>query len=268
MKTRILAFVISIALCSGARAQLDKILAPVAVAQDASQPVPVVALNGTVIGASPVKRVSHALTSDEILPLLEKQLTEHFSLEGELKLGLSAQWRRITVPADYEVTITDFPGGALSGSFIVRCKITADAETIADLQLPLRAQLWREVLVAEGRLDRGQTLDRSLVAAQKVDVLRERESLLSADVDPALYEVAQGVAAGRPLSRRDVAERPLIHKGEIVEVIASQGAFNVSMKALALENGVARALIKMRNIESNKNFTAQVINENQVQVHF
>jgi len=79
---------------------------------------------------------------------------------------------------------------------------------------------------------------------------------------------AQSVAPGRPLTRRDVSERPVIHKGDVVDVIAHQGVFSIRMKAQALENGIKRELIKMRNIESRKDFTAQVVNESEVEVHF
>jgi flagella basal body P-ring formation protein FlgA len=40
------------------------------------------------------------------------------------------------------------------------------------------------------------------------------------------------------------------------------------MKALALENGTAGALIKLRNLESHKEFNGQIINESKVQVQF
>jgi flagella basal body P-ring formation protein FlgA len=40
------------------------------------------------------------------------------------------------------------------------------------------------------------------------------------------------------------------------------------MKALALEDGGINALIKMRNLDSNKEFDAQILNENEVKVHF
>jgi flagella basal body P-ring formation protein FlgA len=151
---------------------------------------------------------------------------------------------------------------------VVRCKLTSNGQSLGEFQIPLRAELWREVWVADGRLDRGQAVDRSFVSAQKVDVLREHESLLTSDTDPTAFDVAQSVAPGRPLTRRDVSERPVIHKGEVVDVIARQGAFAIRMKALALENGITRDLIKMRNLESHRDFTAQVINENQVEVHF
>ncbi len=248
-------------LCANASAQLDKLLAPVSLAAVASSAQP----DGKVVAARPAV---HALTTSEVLPRLEEQLSEHFSLEGELKLETTTPWRRILVPADYDLTIVDYPGAGVSNAFVVRCKLSASGQSLGDFQVPLRAQLWREVWVAEGRLDRGQPVDRSLITAQKIDVLREREALIPTDVDPTIYDIAQSVAPGRPLTRRDVSERPIIHKGEVVDVVARQGAFDIRMKALALENGIARELIKMRNLESRRDFTAEVINENQVEVHF
>lgn len=251
----------TLVLCANASAQLDKILAPVSLAAAAA---PAAQLDGK----TAPKSTLHALTPDEVLPLLEKQLVDRYSLQGELKLETASSWGRILVPADYDLTIIDFPGSGVSPALAVRCKLSANGQSLGDFRISLRAELWREVWVADGRLDRGQPIDRSLVTVQKIDVLREHDTLLSSEIDPTIYDVAQSVAPGRALTRRDVSERPVIHKGEVVDVVARQGVFAIRMKALALENGIARELIKMRNLDSRKDFTAEVINESQVEVHF
>lgn len=260
MRLLLLSLSLVLLFAAGASAQLDKILAPVDLAGGAS--------STQQQKQNAAKDALHSLTFNEALPQLQKQLVDRFSVNGDLKLETTVRWGRILVPNDYQLTIVDYPGAGLSSAFSVRCKLTANGQSLGEFQIPLRAELWREVWVAEGRLDRGQTLDRSLVTAQKIDVLREHETLLTTDIDPTVFDVSQSVAAGRPLSRRDVSERPVIHKGDVVDVIAHQGAFAIRMKAQALENGIARELIKMRNIESRKDFTAQVVNENEVEVHF
>ena len=40
------------------------------------------------------------------------------------------------------------------------------------------------------------------------------------------------------------------------------------MKALALENGAAGDLIKLRNLESRREINGQIINENKVRIPF
>jgi flagella basal body P-ring formation protein FlgA len=186
-----------------------------------------------------------------------------------LKLELMRPWVPLKVPGeDFSVTITDYPGDGLSSSFFVRCKVISDGQSISDWQIGLRAQLWQEVWVASTRLDRGQIIDSSLVTAQNVDILRSREAVISTNVDISSWEVAQGIAAGRALGKRDIVERPLIRKNQIVDVVAQHGALVINMKAQALENGSANALIKMRNLDSRKEFNAQVLDENRVRVQF
>jgi flagella basal body P-ring formation protein FlgA len=43
---------------------------------------------------------------------------------------------------------------------------------------------------------------------------------------------------------------------------------SVTMKALALQNGAQGEAISLRNIESRKDFTAFVVDENRAQVRF
>lgn len=255
-------------------AQIDRILAPlpngtVVARQEAMLVSSLRDDAGDAAEKTAGKPAAQWLKADDLLRCLEKQLGGYYSLKGDFKLALARPWQPVKLPdADFKVVIDDYPGEGVSGSFFIRCKAVSGGETVGGWQLALRGQLWQEVWGASSRLDRGQALDRSLLAAQKVDVLRDKQAFLPVDADPALYDMAQSVPAGRPLTKRDVNERPLIHKGQVVEVIAKQGLLNVRMKALALEDGVMNALIKMRNLDSRKDFNAQIINENQVQVHF
>jgi flagella basal body P-ring formation protein FlgA len=186
-----------------------------------------------------------------------------------LKLSFLRDWRPIRLPAkEFDLTLTDYPPDGVTSSFALRFKIVSGGAPAGEWQLGLRAQLWQSVWVTQGRLDRGQSLDRSLLNAQKIDILREKQTFLSDDTEPSGFDVAQGIAAGRPIAKDAVIERPLIHKGDVVEVIATQGLLDIHMKALALEDGGMNALIRMRNLDSSKDFNAQILNEDEVKVHF
>ena len=243
-----------------AESPLDRILAPLPKLANAS---------GLPAQAAAPARSAFSLSADALVAELERQAALHFSTEGELKLSLARVWPALRLPeADWILTVTDWPAGGLTGTILVRVKIVSGSETIVEGQIPLRAQLWQEVWFASNQLDRSQSLDRSSLTAQKADVLRERTPLVSAKIDPATLELSQSVAAGKALTRRDVAVRPLIRKGQVVEVFAQTGQLGVRMKALALESGAAGDLIKLRNIESHKEFNGQVTHESKVQVHF
>jgi flagella basal body P-ring formation protein FlgA len=260
---------------SAASAQLDQILAPVPDTPAPTAPDQAAASAGgadftsVATVTAPAAKSVRNLTGDDLLNEIQKQLSAYFGLKGDLKLSFVRDWNPVPLSGkDFELTLTDYPADGITNSFMVSFKIESAGIEVGEWQIGLRAQLWQSVWVTQSRLDRGQALDRSMLNSQKIDVLRERQTLLSDDTDPDGYDVAQEIGPGVPISKQDVIERPVIHKGDVVDVVANEGLLDIRMKALALEDGSVNALIKMRNLDSSKEFNAQILNENEVRVHF
>ena len=254
-------------LAGAAHAQLAGLLEPVLTTNGLAQ-ASGVGLD-RVVKRLQVESGRHSLDGEALLREVEKELAVRFGVNGELKLTLVRPWPAVQMPADdFSVTVTDAPADGLASSFIVRVKVISAAETVGEWSLAVRAQLLQEMWAATGRVERGQPLDRSVLTVQKVDVLRDRQPFISAEVDPSTLETAQPITAPRLLLRRDVAERPLVRKGQMVEVVARQGLLAISMKALALEAGAAGSLIRLRNLESHKEFSGQITHESKVLVQF
>jgi len=70
------------------------------------------------------------------------------------------------------------------------------------------------------------------------------------------------------LTWHDLARRPLVRKGDLVEATAREGTLYVTMKALALENGARGDIINLRNPESHKEISAQVVDDGHVEIRF
>ena len=83
-----------------------------------------------------------------------------------------------------------------------------------------------------------------------------------------MVSASERFPGGGVLTWRDIARRPLVKKGEVVEVSAVDGLLFVTMKALAMESGAQGDTVTVRNPESQKNFAAVVTDENRVQVRF
>ena len=113
----------------------------------------------------------------------------------------------------------------------------------------------------------GTTFDPAALEARRVDLFREREALPAAVGDRS-FIFARAVSAGRMLTWRDITRRPLVKKGDVVEVSANSGQLLVTMKALAMESGAQGDTVTVRNPVSLKNFAAVVVDENRVQVRF
>jgi len=220
----------------------------------------------TAAPAAPVV-VPAPLAQDHFLELVARDLAGHFNLEGDLELSLL---RPFATPAnlarEWRVEITDYPSVPAS-SMLARCRLFADGQVIAEGPLVLRAALWRDTWIARQPVANGAGFDAGLLDTRRTDLFRDRDAL-PAVVGDRTYVFARSVQPGRLLTWRDIARRPLVRKGDLVEVSASEGTLIVTMKALAMQNGAQGEAVTVRNLDSRKDFTAFVIDENRVQVRF
>jgi flagella basal body P-ring formation protein FlgA len=145
--------------------------------------------------------------------------------------------------------------------------VLADDRTITEGTLVIRASLWRDAWIARQPLANGAGFDAGLLDTRRTDLFRDRDAL-PAVVGDRTYIFARSVQPGRLLTWRDIARRPLVRKGDLVEVSAAEGPLVVTMKALAMQNGAQGEAVTVRNLDSRKDFTAFVIDENRVQVRF
>jgi flagella basal body P-ring formation protein FlgA len=103
---------------------------------------------------------------------------------------------------------------------------------------------------------------------REVDLVREARAV---PVDVALfgrYEISRAAAPDRPLTWNDIAPRALVRKGQLVDVVAHEGLLSVSMKGQATRSGALGEVVVVRNLESKREFSAEVIDENKVRVRF
>lgn len=215
-------------------------------------------------GAEPV---GGAFTQDMLLRDVGGSLMSHFNLGGELQLELLRPWNPPAGPASaWRFEVLEYPPGA-SSAMLIRGRVLADGKPAGDFTLVLRAAVWRDAWVTRQPVGAGTMLEPSSLEVRRVDVLRDREAVPVEQGDSG-YVFARQVGAGRVITWRDLVRRPLVRKGELVEVEAGEGMLLITMKAVAMENGARGDTITLRNLESRKNFSALVVHENRVQVRF
>jgi flagellar basal body P-ring formation protein FlgA len=207
------------------------------------------------------------LSREEFIAAIARDLTGHFRLEGDLQLELLRPW---TTPektaSSWETVLLEYPATA-SSSMLLRCRVLADGVSAGDFTLVVRANLWRDAWAARQPLALGSTFDPAVLDTRRVDFLRERD-VLPVSAGDRSFIIGRAVSTGRTLTWRDITRRPLVRKGETVDVSASYGQLLVTLKGVALENGAQGDSVSIRNPDSRKNFTATVIDENRVQVRF
>jgi flagella basal body P-ring formation protein FlgA len=159
------------------------------------------------------------------------------------------------------------PPHVLAPQMIVRVRLTVAQRNLGEWNLPVRAQLWSDALVARTPVARGQLLDTTLFDVRRTDFIRDKDAI-PAGSDLSNLTIARGVEAGALLSWRDVTRRSLVQRGSRIDVVAADGALSITMKGLAMQSGALGETIVVRNPDSRRDFSAVVIAENQARVSF
>jgi flagella basal body P-ring formation protein FlgA len=203
----------------------------------------------------------------QFLPQLAAQLAAHFGVSGDLQLDLLRSWQPPAAPAGEWTMTVVAPPQVLVPQMVVRVRLAVGQRNLGEWNLPLRAQLWGDAFAVRQPLARGDAIDPALLDLRRVDLLREKDAIL-AGTDMGGMSVARGVGVGTMLTWRDVARRTLVQRGNHIEVVATDGALTITMKALAMQNGALGETIVVRNPESRRDFSAVVTAENRARVTF
>jgi hypothetical protein len=152
---------------SVARAQLDRILEPIADAPVNASPDQALGDSNNVdmaavaSGSLALKTV-RTLSADNLQSELQKQLSAYFGLKGDLRLSFLEQWRPVPLPGkDCDIMLTDYPAEGVTTSFSVTFKVVSGGIAVGEWQLPLRAQLRAASSVASPSIARCSTIEKS-----------------------------------------------------------------------------------------------------------
>lgn len=198
---------------------------------------------------------------------LAAEIAAHYAISETLDVDLVRPW---TSPAAIagevaaSFAVIDYPE-ALASSMLVRVRYSQGERILREDTLVLRVSLWREGMIAAIPLKRGDPVSLHAVTTRRVDALRDRDTLPLSAVGED-YVLAREIPAGRALSWRDVVRRPLVRRGQMVEVQAGSGSLVITMKALAMQDGAHGEVVRMRNLESKRDFAAKVVAENRAEV--
>ena len=124
----------------------------------------------------------------------------------------------------------------------------------------------RQVLVAAEALQRGMSVGPGQVRLQEVEAQGLGPNVLLQLADVQFAEMARDVRPGTPLNRQDLRPTLLVKRGQIVMLSVGQSAgFQISARVEALQDGRFGEQIQLKNRESGRLLSGQVMGPNRVQ---
>jgi flagella basal body P-ring formation protein FlgA len=223
-------------------------------------------------GADRVKivRATRVLTQSALSELLTGVLqSEHVKDHGELELRFGRAWQSLVIPDEpLAVKIVELPNAGVSQNFICRFDLLAGGEVVGTYQQLLQAKVWREVVVAHSNLQRGELLRDADVILEKRDILSHREYITGIPSDDPFTELRENLQAGTVVTVRALRLRTVLKRGRQVDAMFQDPTLTISVRAEALEDGVPGQIVRLRNVQSRREFKGKVQDEQTVVVLF
>lgn len=217
-----------------------------------------------------ISKVKGLVTLDA--ELLEKKiasaLLHRYQASGYVLARLSREWKPLNVPVDWEFKFQQSIPDELSANAFVRFSISSDGLDLGEWGYPVKCSQMVDVAVAKVPLNRGNRITPDLLSSRIMDALGSGANCVLSDARLNGYQVASSLKPGTVLKWGHLSKVTLVRKGQVVNVYASGKGIFVEMKGQAMEDGVEGSFVRIRNISSNREFQAKVLNENSVKVYF
>ena len=217
-----------------------------------------------------ISKVKGLVTLDA--ELLEKKiasvLLHRYQASGHVLARLSREWKPLNVPVDWEFKFQQSIPDELSSNAFLRFSISSDGVDIGEWGYPVKCSQMVDVAVAKVPLNRGSRITPDLFSSSAMDALGSGANCVLSDARLNGYQVASSLKPGTLLKWSHLSKITLVRKGQVVNVFASGKRIFVEMKGQAMEDGVEGSFVRIRNISSNREFQAKVLNENSVKVYF
>ncbi len=131
-----------------------------------------------------------------------------------------------------------------------------------------RIEVARDVVVAGGTLQGNRILSADEVQVKKKWVRRIDPKLLNSVDQVEGKRLVVNVPAGGEITTYMLQEPKLVKRGKVVRLQLDRGAIQISTLAICEEDGVKDALVRIKNMSSNRIIYAKVKGENHVVVDF
>lgn len=129
-------------------------------------------------------------------------------------------------------------------------------------------EVQRDFVVSARFLTRNKKIAADDVRVVKKWVKRIPTNVVTSPAEVIGKALAMNLQPDSEITRNNVKELLLIKKGSVVRILYDNGHLNVTTVGISEEDGVTDALIRVKNVSSNKIIYARVASESLVKVEF
>ncbi len=161
-------------------------------------------------------------------------------LDNRLQLQRCKQPLTAFLPSHSDVLRTNTIG--------IRC----DDQPGWSLYAPVKIQVMAPILVATRLLTRQHIIRNQDVRLVEMDINHQTKAYVEQAEQALGKQVTHDIPSGAAITQNYLTEPKIIKKGDEVAIIVSLGNLHVSMKGIALQDGILNQSLAVKNIKSGK----------------
>jgi flagella basal body P-ring formation protein FlgA len=167
-------------------------------------------------------------------------------------------------PVQYEVTVPGRNMSLGSTSFTLTVQVAGKVEK--QLHGTATITVAQEVVSLVRPVAQGEIITADAVSRTQVQVTQPLRQVAAQPEDIIGKHARRSLAGNAPLSTQDVTTVPVVHRGDMVNIVLESPLIKMSTPGEALEAGKPGDTIRVKNTSSNREVRAQVIDKQTVRI--
>lgn len=220
-------------------------------------------------GIIPVMASTLSVSEDEVAAAIEKEFVEQGldeSLDLEFFGGQSSFIIENATKAKIMVSALKYD--ETQNKFSANVEIFADGKPVIRAALQGKYYIMAEVYVPVRNINKGENITDNDLKIIKIRSNRIKGNVLSSLEQLQDKEAKRALKEGKLISDREVGERVLIRKNDIVTLVYKTEQMQITAKGQAMNDGIKNQKIEVENTKSKKKVYGIVIDADNVEVNF
>ncbi|MDR3090148.1 MAG: flagellar basal body P-ring formation chaperone FlgA [Desulfobulbaceae bacterium] len=214
-----------------------------------------------------IRRVGRQITADDILTRIDEYLRDQAARFPEAEIRFTPTERPLPfMLPEGEISWEIIPASpGLLGSSRIAVLLKVDGKVRKNLSIPGKLEVFAPVAVAKEALAKGDLLSPEQFSLEKRDLSGLDAPVTNLQTVAGL-KLNRSLKAGEILTNRAAQTPPVVHRGELVKLVARQGAMLVTAQGVAQSDGALGQMIRVENSNSKKIVRGQVSGPGVVEV--
>ena len=215
---------------------------------------------------------SITITGEEILRKAKEYLLSKLSKnENEITIESDRPTMDRLLPNNggdirWEISQIDTKKGRGNVQLVVRIYINGKQYLKTPVFFYIRT--YEDIVIANKTINRNDTLTTDDLAVSNIETTKLAGITFENTEDLAGKRAIRSIPHGTPITAEMIDNPPLIKKGDFIKVSVQSGNLNIVTRGVAKEDGYLGKVIRIKNIDSNKDLYGKVEDSTTVKITF